>query len=145
MTSYRHAAMNSWIRRPPCLHLSQSEGLSRSPLIPPNGMSILRLLEEEAAKNPYQLLTCTRYDTYLQRQEWNNDTDGPSPFFFLPLHFNRLVSAAEIHNWFYARSSLKYGQLKSACMDAIYEQRIRGKTANAFKVTISEAQRAPDA
>lgn len=86
---------------------------------------------------PYQLLTTTRYDPLLQSLLWNNDTHGPSPFFLLPLHFARLLDAADMHNWFFARSTLKYNDLKSRCMDAIADQRVRENNAVAFKVRIT--------
>ncbi|KAF8971742.1 aminotransferase [Flammula alnicola] len=95
------------------------------------------LQEEQVEQNPYQLLTSTRYDPLLQSLSWNNDPYGPSPFFLLPLHFERLLSAAETHNWLYAKSLLKYNYLKSYCSDAISEQRVRGHTSTSFRLRIT--------
>ncbi|PPQ79413.1 hypothetical protein CVT25_002683 [Psilocybe cyanescens] len=92
---------------------------------------------EENVLTPYQLLTSTRYDPYLTSLAWNNDKNGPSPFFLLPLHLERLISAAETHNWFYAKSLLRYEYLKASCLDAILEQRIRGHTSTAYRLRIT--------
>ncbi|KAF9567784.1 D-aminoacid aminotransferase-like PLP-dependent enzyme, partial [Agrocybe pediades] len=85
----------------------------------------------------YQLLTSTRYDPFLATQGWNDDDRGPSPFFLLRSHLERLISSAETHNWVYAVSVLKYGTLKGCCVDAISEQRIRGSTSAAFRLRIT--------
>ncbi|KDR85755.1 hypothetical protein GALMADRAFT_132410 [Galerina marginata CBS 339.88] len=95
------------------------------------------MMEGESAKTPFQLLTSTRYDPFLSSLSWNDDQDGPSPFFLLPLHFDRLVSASETHNWLYAKSVLRYTSLKSSCLDAISEQRIRGNTSSTFRLRIT--------
>ncbi|KAF9486566.1 hypothetical protein BDN70DRAFT_794142 [Pholiota conissans] len=86
---------------------------------------------------PYQLRSTTRFDPYLQSLNWNNDSHGPSPFFLLPLHLERLLAAAEKHNWFLAKSTLKYNTLKGKCLDAIADQRVKGSTAVAFRVQIT--------
>lgn len=86
---------------------------------------------------PYQLLTTTRYDPFLQTFPWNNDAQGPSPFFLLPLHLARLLDAADAHNWFFARSMIKYNDLRNKCTDAITDQRVRGSTAVAFRVRVT--------
>lgn len=86
----------------------------------------------------FQLLTTTRYDPFLKSLQWNNANDGvdPSAFFLLPMHFARLVSAAQRHGWAdsvgnrlsnsdghgHPEEWLKYDVLKVACMDAVWEQ-----------------------
>jgi 4-amino-4-deoxychorismate lyase len=86
---------------------------------------------------PFQLRSTTRYDPYLQSVAWNNDPHGPSPFFLLPLHLERLLAAAEKHSWLFAKSTLKYAVLKGKCLDAIADQRVKGSTAVAFRVQIT--------
>ncbi|KAH9486257.1 Putative aminodeoxychorismate lyase [Psilocybe cubensis] len=94
-------------------------------------------MEGAAGLTPYQLLTSTRYDPYLTSFGWNNDKDGPSPFFLLPLHLERLIEAADTHSWLYAKTLLRYEYLKASCLDAILEQRIRGHTSTAYKLRIT--------
>jgi len=79
---------------------------------------------------PYQLLTSTRYDLYLKSFRWNDDNEGPLPFFLLQFHLDRLISAAEIHGWTDVQSSLTYSKLKILCFEAISLQ----KDSDTFKV-----------
>src|SRR6266571_4328061 len=67
----------------------------------------------------YQLLSSTRYDPHLKPYKWNDDQEGPTEFFLLPFHFERLVSAAHTHGWTKAESALEYSTLKSACIKAV--------------------------
>src|SRR6266540_2383087 len=67
----------------------------------------------------YQLLSSTRYDPHLKSYKWNDDQEGPIEFFLLPFHFERLVSAAQIHGWTNAESALGNSALKSACIKAV--------------------------
>ena len=88
----------------------------------------------------YQLLTSTRYDPFLATLSWNNDHDGPSSFFLLPYHFDRLVYAAKIHKWDHTTSILSYDHLKSTCLDAISKERQQNgssSSAAAFRVSKS--------
>ncbi|KAF8167339.1 aminotransferase [Crassisporium funariophilum] len=91
----------------------------------------------EDRQRPYQLLSSTRFDPYLTSLSWNNDSDGPSPFFLLPFHFDRLVAAAGTHSWLYAKSILRYHTFKTICLDAISEQHHRGNLSTAFKIRIT--------
>ena len=97
----------------------------------------------------YQLLTSTRYDPFLATLSWNNDHDGPCPFFLLPYHFDRLISAAKTHKWDDTTSTtsaslLSYDYLKSICLDAISkEQQQNGSSSSstaAFRVNLSFSQ-----
>jgi 4-amino-4-deoxychorismate lyase len=81
---------------------------------------------------PYQLLTSTRYDLYLKSLGWNDDNEGPLPFFLLQFHLDRLISAAEIHGWTDVQSSLTYPKLKTLCFEAVSLQ----KDSDAFKVLV---------
>jgi 4-amino-4-deoxychorismate lyase len=65
----------------------------------------------------YYLLSSTRFDTYLLSFPWNNDHDGPSSFFLLPYHFDRLVDAAKKHEW--DQINLSYQLLKLSCTQAV--------------------------
>ena len=88
----------------------------------------------------YQLLTSTRYDPFLATLSWNNDHDGPSSFFLLPFHFDRLISAAKIHKWDHTTSILSYDHLKSTCLDAISKERQQNSSSSstaAFRVNLS--------
>ena len=73
-------------------------------------------------KTAFQLLSSTRYDPCLTSFAWNDDEDGPSAFFLLPLHLRRLTSAAETHDWSHAKSLLDFRSLKAACSKAVAEQ-----------------------
>jgi hypothetical protein len=85
-------------------------------------------------QGPYQLLSSTRFDPFLTTVNWNNDHDGPSSFFLLPYHFDRLASAAKTHKWNQATSVFSYDYLKSACSDAISEQQY--DSSSAFRVNL---------
>ncbi|KAF5388477.1 hypothetical protein D9757_004718 [Collybiopsis confluens] len=65
----------------------------------------------------YQLLSSTRYDQHLSSLAWNNDPAGPSPFFLLPYHFERLTEAAEQHGWEKTNQSHSYEKLKEKCIE----------------------------
>ena len=81
------------------------------------------------------LLTSTRYDPFLKSCRWNDDYEGPQPFFLLPYHLERLISAAEAHGWSNIRSALTYSVLKNACAEVVSTQQSRGeKGFTAFKV-----------
>jgi 4-amino-4-deoxychorismate lyase len=83
----------------------------------------------------YSLLTSTRYDAFLESCRWNDDDEGPQPFFLLPYHLERLISAAEAHGWLVVRSALTYSVLKTACAEVVSTQRRTGKEGStAFKV-----------
>ncbi|KAF6766693.1 aminodeoxychorismate lyase [Ephemerocybe angulata] len=72
----------------------------------------------QMAMDDYQLLTSTRYDTALLEFSWNNDCDGPSPYFLLPYHYDRLQNAAKVHGW----TPLKvytYKELKAAIANVV--------------------------
>ena len=95
---------------------------------------------QEQEQISYQLLTSTRYDPFLATLSWNNDHDGPSSFFLLPYHFDRLISAAKIHKWDHTTSILSYDHLKSTCLDAISKERQQNgssSSAAAFRVNKS--------
>ena len=78
---------------------------------------------EKGQEQIYQLLTSTRYDPFLATLSWNNDHDGPCPFFLLPYHFDRLTCAAKTHKWNHTTSILSsYDYLKSICLDAISKE-----------------------
>ncbi|KAJ6621137.1 aminotransferase [Mycena sp. CBHHK59/15] len=51
----------------------------------------------------YELLTTTRWDRFLEKQRWNNNTDDqPSSFLLLHFHLDRLRQAAaavRLHGW----------------------------------------------
>lgn len=85
------------------------------------------------SNEPFELLTSTRFDSFLLSLRWNNDQDGPSPFLLLPYHFDRLIAAAERHGWGHVKCSLTYEKLKSACNDVLADQ-LAQETSNAFKV-----------
>lgn len=70
----------------------------------------------------YQLLASTRYDPFLSSVGWNNDPSGPSPFLLLPYQYERLTSAAKIHNWHHVSSALTYLDLKNACQNGVSQQ-----------------------
>lgn len=82
----------------------------------------------------YELLTSTRFDNFLLSLQWNNDTEGPSPFLLLPYHLDRLIDAAEQHEWAQSRAALTYDVLKSTCMDALADCDTREDASKAFKV-----------
>jgi len=83
----------------------------------------------------YQLLTTTRYDSYLQRLSWNNDVQGPCSFLLLPYHFDRLKDAAARHAWPEVSASLQYDAFKAACVDAVAPRREIAGPAQAFRVS----------
>ncbi|KAF5311938.1 hypothetical protein D9619_002580 [Psilocybe cf. subviscida] len=108
----------------------------------------------------FQLLATTRYDPFLKSLQWNNANDGvdPSAFFLLPMHFTRLVSAAQRHGWAdsvgnrpsnsdgkdghgHPEEWLKYDVLKVACVDAVWEQQSalqkEERATAAFRVRIT--------
>ena len=96
--------------------------------------------KEQQQQFSYQLLTSTRYDPFLATLSWNNDHDGPSSFFLLPYHFDRLISAAKIHKWDHTTSILSYDLLKSTCLDAISKERQQNSSSSstaAFRVNLS--------
>ena len=86
----------------------------------------------------YQLLSSTRYDPHLKSFNWNDDQEGPTDFFLLPFHFERLVSAAQTHGWTKAESALEYLTLKSACMKAVSLQ--SNDVCRSFKVSFPSLQ-----
>ena len=95
--------------------------------------------QQEQEQFSYQLLTSTRYDPFLATLSWNNDHDGPSSFFLLPFHFDRLISAAKIHKWDHTTSILSYDLLKSTCLDAISKERQQNSSSSstaAFRVNL---------
>lgn len=49
----------------------------------------------------FHLLSTTRYDDALLDHDYNTRVNGgkPSPFLLLRYHFDRLVTAAERHEW----------------------------------------------
>lgn len=69
----------------------------------------------------YQLLTTTRYDPTLATLPWNDDCDGPSPYFLLPYHYERLQSAVEEHGWD-IQNAHTYKQFKSRVVDTVSKQ-----------------------
>ncbi|EGO02675.1 hypothetical protein SERLA73DRAFT_47874 [Serpula lacrymans var. lacrymans S7.3] len=70
---------------------------------------------------PFSLLSCTRYDPYLQSLKWNNDNAGnPSPYLLLSYHSDRLADAARIHGWGDVQP-LTPLYLKSVCDKAVQE------------------------
>ncbi|KAJ3750820.1 aminotransferase [Lentinula detonsa] len=81
----------------------------------------------------YFLLSSTRYDEILRQFEWNNDTDGSSPFFLLGYHFDRLLDASEQHGWHETKRSLSYACLKEKCREKVERE---GKD-QAYKVRIT--------
>ena len=96
--------------------------------------------QQQQQQFSYQLLTSTRYDPFLATLSWNNDHDGPSSFFLLPFHFDRLISAAKIHKWDDTTSILSYDLLKSTCLDAISKERQQNSSSSstaAFRVNLS--------
>ena len=98
--------------------------------------------KEQQQQFSYQLLTSTRYDPFLATLSWNNDHDGPSSFFLLPYHFDRLISAAKIHKWDHTTSLLSYDLFKSTCLDAISKERQQNSSSSstsiaAFRVNLS--------
>lgn len=96
--------------------------------------------QQQQQQISYQLLTSTRYDPFLATLSWNNDHDGPSSFFLLPFHFDRLISAAKIHKWDDTTSILSYDLLKSTCLDAISKERQQNSSSSstaAFRVNLS--------
>ena len=102
----------------------------------------MSLDKEHQEQFSYQLLTSTRYDPFLATLCWNNDHDGPSSFFLLPFHFDRLISAAKIHKWDHTTSILSYDLLKSTCLDAISKEQQQNSSSSststaAFRVNLS--------
>ncbi|KAJ4472612.1 aminotransferase [Lentinula edodes] len=85
----------------------------------------------------YFLLSSTRYDTSLLKFGWNNDIDGPSPFFILPFHFDRLQDAAEQHGWQESKRLLSYAKLKEKCCIKV-EEECTGQAVK-VRITLSEA------
>ncbi|KAJ4485757.1 aminotransferase [Lentinula aciculospora] len=84
----------------------------------------------------YSLLSSTRYDESLLKCGWNNDIDGPSPFFLLPFHFDRLREASEQHDW-QGANTLSYTMLKEKCRQKVEQE---GHTqAVKVRITLSEA------
>ncbi|KAE9409098.1 D-aminoacid aminotransferase-like PLP-dependent enzyme [Gymnopus androsaceus JB14] len=83
----------------------------------------------------YFLLSSTRYDETLLKFSWNDDFDGPSPFFLLPYHFDRLIGAAEQHGWLQVKQSLSYEILKQKCHEKVKEV----GPALKVRITLSEA------
>ncbi|KAJ3828441.1 aminotransferase [Lentinula raphanica] len=84
----------------------------------------------------YALLSSTRYDRSLENFEWNNDIDGPSSFFLLRYHFDRLLDASNQHGWQKAQRSLSYSQLKQKCREEV-EREGQGH-AHKVRITLSE-------
>lgn len=70
---------------------------------------------------PYQLLSSSRYDQALLAFSWNEDENGPSPFFLLTYHFQRLLLTAEKHGWEEVKALITFDLLKSACIKAVEE------------------------
>ena len=86
----------------------------------------------------YSLLTSTRYDPILESCKWNDDAEGPQPFFLLPYHLERLISAAKAHGWTNVRSALTYSVLKTACAEVVAAQTRSGEEGStAFRVCSS--------
>ncbi|CAA7264846.1 unnamed protein product [Cyclocybe aegerita] len=85
----------------------------------------------------YLLLTSTRYDPFLEIFTWNYDDDGPSPFFLLRHHCDRLNAAIDAHDWPNARSSHNYSNLKAACVNAIIEESSKEDISGAYYVRIT--------
>ena len=83
----------------------------------------------------YSLLTSTRYDPILESCKWNDDDEGPQPFFLLPYHLERLISAAEAHGWPNVRPALTYSVLKFTCAEVVAAQTRTGEGGlTAFRV-----------
>ncbi|KAJ3517859.1 hypothetical protein NLJ89_g238 [Agrocybe chaxingu] len=85
----------------------------------------------------YLLLSSTRYDPFLEKFTWNYDDEGPSPFFLLRYHFDRLNAAIDAHDWPNARSSHSYSNLKAACVRAVTEENSKEHTSGAYYVRIT--------
>ncbi|KIK70631.1 hypothetical protein GYMLUDRAFT_32674 [Collybiopsis luxurians FD-317 M1] len=84
----------------------------------------------------YCLLSSTRYDEFLLNLDWNNDFDGPSPFFLLPYRHERLIEAARQHGWDKAKQSFPYDKLKKRCIEEI--KRVELFQAVKIRITLSE-------
>jgi hypothetical protein len=84
----------------------------------------------------YELITATRYDSFLSTLSWNTDRDGPSDFLLLQYHLDRLWHAAELHSWDEVKSSLTYNTLKSVCETTVSDYASREDTSNALKVCL---------
>ncbi|TFL06813.1 aminotransferase [Pterulicium gracile] len=69
----------------------------------------------------YELLSCTRWDPFLLNMGWNNDReDGQSsPFLLLHYHLERLVNAADIHEWPTAKAALNLDDLRRRCLSTV--------------------------
>ncbi|KAF5368415.1 hypothetical protein D9758_002171 [Tetrapyrgos nigripes] len=86
----------------------------------------------------YHLLSSTRLDSSLLSFQWNNDQDGPSPFFLLPYHYDRLVDAAKQHNW--DKVNLSYQSLKLACTEAANSHHTLDENPTSFRIRITLSQ-----
>lgn len=78
----------------------------------------------------YDLTTAIRYDRSLQIDE----PDGPVPFLLLRYHHDRLVQAADLHAWDYAKTSLTYDCLKATCEKAVQAHEAGGEKMDPYKV-----------
>jgi branched-subunit amino acid aminotransferase/4-amino-4-deoxychorismate lyase len=81
----------------------------------------------------YDLTTVTRYDRSLQI---DNELDGPIPFLLLRSHHDRLLQAADIHAWDYAKTSLTYDCLKTTCERAVQAHEADGKKMDPYKIRV---------
>ncbi|KAG6919023.1 hypothetical protein DXG01_009733 [Tephrocybe rancida] len=88
----------------------------------------------------YDLLSSTRYDDFLLNLKWNNDDDEPSNIFLLRYHFDRLVAAADRHNWEEAKSSLVYHDFKTTCQNVVANINDDRNEGRAFKLRFTLSQ-----
>lgn len=82
----------------------------------------------------YELLSSTRFDPFLSSLKWNNDKDGACPFFLLPYHLDRLLHAAEKHDWEGLQESLDYSTMKESCLAIVRDCQAHDSSQSAFRV-----------
>ncbi|KAI9512889.1 aminotransferase [Russula earlei] len=69
----------------------------------------------------YQLVSTIRYDPFILDLPWNSAVNyaQPSPFMLLPYHFDRLRSAAAMHEWQDTFASISWTLFQVTCRCAI--------------------------
>jgi len=82
---------------------------------------------------PYAFLASTRYDPFLLSCDWNDDPDGPSPYFLLHYQVDRLSASAALDGQT-SHHGLTLSNVKELCNKVVREHDSSGETA--LRVTI---------
>ncbi|KAG2154551.1 aminotransferase [Suillus clintonianus] len=84
----------------------------------------------------FALLSSTRYDPFLISCPWNNDPDGPSPYFLLHYQADRLIRSAALHDQVFQEGTT-LSKVKTVCDKAVQEHNdSRGETPLKLRVVL---------